>query len=56
MSFDFADDRSQVALWAKNLTDEEYFQQITGSAATFGEIVRFYQPPRTFGVEISYRF
>jgi iron complex outermembrane receptor protein len=56
LSFDFDDDRSQVALWAKNLTDEEYFQQITGSAATFGEIVRFYQPPRTFGVEISYRF
>jgi iron complex outermembrane receptor protein len=56
LSFDFDDDRAQLALWAKNLTDEEYFQQITGSAATFGEIVRFYQPPRTFGVEISYRF
>lgn len=56
LSFDFDDDRSQVALWAKNLTDEDYFQQITGSAATFGEIVRFYNPPRTFGVEISYRF
>jgi iron complex outermembrane receptor protein len=56
VSFDFDDDRTQVALWAKNLTDQEYFQQITGSAATFGQIVRFYQPPRTFGAELSYRF
>lgn len=55
LSYDFLDDRAQVAVWGQNLLDEVYFQQVTGSAQSFGQIVRFYQPPRTIGVELSYR-
>ncbi len=55
LSYDFLDDRAQVALWGQNLLDQEYFEQVTGSAQSFGQIVRFYQPPRTVGVELSYR-
>lgn len=55
LSYDFMNDRAQVALWGQNLLDQEYFEQVTGSAQSFGTIARFYQPPRTVGVELSYR-
>ncbi len=56
ISYDFMDDRAQVAFWGLNLLDTEYFQQVTGSAQSFGEIVQFFQAPRTLGVELSYRY
>jgi iron complex outermembrane receptor protein len=57
LSYDFNEDRTQVALWAKNLTDEEYFGQVLASAtSTIGHMVRYYERPRTFGAEIMYRF
>ncbi len=56
LSYDFMDDRAQVAIWAKNLLDVAYFNESFAYVTTFGGISRFYQPPLTFGGEISYRF
>jgi iron complex outermembrane receptor protein len=56
LSYDFADDRSQFALWVENLTDQEYFEQTLPTASTLGTITRYYGAPRTVGVELSYRF
>ena len=56
ISYDFNDDRSQFAVWSQNLTDEEYFQQAFPTASTLGVIQRYYQPPRSFGIEVSHRF
>jgi iron complex outermembrane receptor protein len=56
LSYAFFDDRAQVALWAKNLADEEYIIYSTPTVSTFGTVVNFTGLPRTFGAEISYRF
>lgn len=56
LSFDFLDDRAQVALWARNLVDAEYFNTSGGTTGTFGYSTQYYAPPRSFGGEISYRF
>jgi iron complex outermembrane recepter protein len=56
LSYDFWDDRAQVALWAKNLADQEYIVYSTPTVSTFGTVVNFTGLPRTFGAEISYRF
>ena len=55
-SYDFMDDQAQVALWAQNLLNEAYFMDVFGLGGTFGSLQRFYQAPRTFGAEVSYRF
>ncbi len=56
LSYDFLDDRAQVALWAKNLTDTTYFDTVANVVNTVGTLNRYYQAPRTFGGELSYRF
>ncbi len=56
LSYDFLDDRAQVALWAKNLLDESYFQDAFAVGGTFGSLQRWYRAPRTYGGELSYRF
>ena len=56
LSYDFLDDRAQVALWAQNLTDEAYFNNATAIVSTFGITTRAYAAPRTWGGELSYRF
>jgi iron complex outermembrane receptor protein len=56
LSYDFLDDQAQIAFWSKNMLNTTYFRQITGSAQSFGTIARFYEPPRTWGVEFSFRF
>jgi iron complex outermembrane receptor protein len=56
-AYEFLDDRrAYVALWAKNLTDESYFTEATPITGTFGSTTRYFQWPRTFGLEASYRF
>ncbi|HKY91901.1 MAG TPA: TonB-dependent receptor [Nevskiaceae bacterium] len=48
-------DRWEVALWGRNLTDEEYVVQgLDVGAFLFGN--RNYNAPRTFGLEASVRF
>jgi iron complex outermembrane receptor protein len=56
LSYSFMDNDAQVALWAQNLLDEEYFGAINSWANLFGTVVRYYDPPRTFGAELSYSF
>jgi iron complex outermembrane receptor protein len=56
LSYDFLDDRAQIALFANNLLDEEYLSDAFSVTATYGFVTRWYQPPRTFGAELSYRF
>ena len=56
LSYDFLDDRAQIALWGKNLTNEGWFGNSTPIANFFGVSLNYYEPPRTFGGELSYRF
>jgi outer membrane receptor protein involved in Fe transport len=49
LAYQFADDHAQVALFARNLTDEEYFGKVQSLVPFFGVLSRYYQPPRTFG-------
>ena len=56
LSYDFLDDRAQIALWGRNLTDIAYFNTTQSIASFFGNINNYYAPPRTWGGEISYRF
>lgn len=56
LSYSFMDDRAQVALWGKNLTNETFFINGQPLATTFGYVLRTYGTPRTWGGELSYRF
>ena len=51
VAFTHSDDTWQVALWGKNLTDEEYAR-----AATAGSFTQYASPPLTWGVDARYRF
>ena len=42
-----------ITFWGKNLTDELY---AVGAQATFGDLLQYYGPPKTFGVDLSYSF
>jgi iron complex outermembrane receptor protein len=53
LSFE-ADAGWRVALWGKNLTDETVINNTFGLGA-LGNL-RIYQAPRTFGLEVGYRF
>lgn len=56
LSYSFWDDRAQVALWGKNLADQEFIDWSTGTVSTFGFLVNFPGLPRTWGGELSYLF
>ncbi len=56
VSFTSADDRYSVALWSANLTDEEYIDRQAASPVSFGNAWGSVGPPRTFGVDLNYRF
>ena len=55
-SYDFWDDRAQVALWSKNLLNQAYFVNVTPTVSTLGFLTRAYAAPRTYGGELSWRF
>jgi len=57
VSYDFDDDRSQIAVFGTNLLDSEYFRDslAIGPRLTLA-VLKYYEPPRWFGVEISHRF
>jgi len=55
ISYDLWDDTAQIAMWGKNLTDEHYFDRAE-SFPVLGFMGRYFQTPRTFGGEVSYRF
>ena len=56
LSYGFLDDRAQVALWGRNLTNELYFNSGAPLASTFGTVRRVFEAPRTWGAELSYTF
>jgi iron complex outermembrane receptor protein len=56
LAYDFNDDRSRIAFWAKNLTDTAYYTAAVASARLTGSATRYYEAPRAFGVEISQSF
>lgn len=56
LSYGFMNDQAQVALWARNLLNERYFNSAFSLGGTYGTMERWYQPPRLFGGELSYRF
>ena len=56
LSWDFLDDRMQLALWGENLTDEAFFDDAFSVVAAFGSVQRWYQAPRSFGAELTYRW
>ena len=56
LAYDFNHASSQVALWARNLTDEAYFKNTLSWPRLTGTAIRYYEPPRMIGVEMSHRF
>ena len=56
LSYDFLDDRAQVALWGENLTDTRLVTNVLSLSSSVGVISRYYTIPRTFGAELSLRF
>jgi iron complex outermembrane receptor protein len=46
----------EVALWGRNLTNKEYYQQQFDIYAALGIAENFQGDPRTFGVTFTYRF
>jgi len=50
-----AEGRWEIAAWARNLTDEEYEQEIFASDI-IGMITALYGNPRQFGVTLNYNF
>lgn len=55
-SYAFLDDKAQVALWARNLLNEAYFQDAFAVGGTIGSVQRWFRPPRIYGGELSYRW
>ena len=57
LSYDFNDNRSQVAFFGRNISNSEYFRDslAIGPRLTLA-VLKYYEPPRWFGVEISHRF
>ena len=55
-SLDFLGDQAQVALWSKNLLNVANHAGGGSLVQLFGFVNRYYNPPRTFGAELSYRF
>jgi iron complex outermembrane receptor protein len=55
ISFNSADDRYSVSLWAKNLADEQYSTK-TFDLSDFGYTASHVGAPRMFGVEGTLRF
>jgi outer membrane receptor protein involved in Fe transport len=56
LGYAFDGGRAEVALFAKSLTDETYFNEVLSFLTLSGALIRYYQPPRTWGGEVSYRF
>ena len=56
LSWNFLDDRAQVAVWGANLLDEAYFQDVVPISNTVGIVALWYEAPLTYGGELSWRF
>ncbi|CAN5267808.1 hypothetical protein BH10PSE1_BH10PSE1_14790 [soil metagenome] len=50
------DERWTLEVWAKNLTDQDYYQVVIGGTLQTGTFDAFLGAPRTFGATLSTRF
>jgi len=53
LAYNSANDDWSVALWGKNLTDEEYFDEVVAFATAVRATVG---APRTYGIDFTYNF
>ena len=56
LAYLFNDERTELSVWGRNLTDETYFQQNFPTANTLGVVVQYFEAPRAFGFELTQRF
>jgi iron complex outermembrane recepter protein len=56
LAYAFDGGRSEIAFFGQNLTDEEYFRDSLAQAFALGSVIRYYEPPRVFGVELTRSF
>jgi iron complex outermembrane recepter protein len=56
LQFDSSAEDWSVALWVKNLADEEYRSSGIDLQASFGYDYSHIGAPRTYGAELTYRF
>lgn len=56
LQFDSSGDNWSVALWSKNLADEQYRTSAIDLQASFGFDYSHIGAPRTYGAEFTYRF
>lgn len=49
-------DRWRVALWGENLGNEVYTARALDLVGAFGFVSRWFNDPRTYGLELTYRF
>ncbi len=56
LRYRFNDDRSGLAVWGRNLTDERYFEQNFPTANTLGVVLQYFEAPRSFGFDLTHRF
>lgn len=54
LSYRAADERWEVALWANNITNEEYLLTAFDLSTTNGTVSQAYAPPRQIGATVSY--
>jgi iron complex outermembrane receptor protein len=57
VTWDLPDERTTVVAWCKNLTDID--DQVQGGIPTVGvarTTTQAFAPPRTYGIDITYRF
>ena len=56
LGFSALDERWGVSIWGRNLGDEEYFNFWADGRETLGYVYSHVAAPRTYGVELTYRF
>ena len=56
LTYAFNEDRTELSVWGRNLTDQTYFQQNFPTANTLGVVLQYFEAPRSFGFELAQRF
>ena len=56
ITFALADGVTEIGLFGKNLLDREYFANGVSLGTSFGHAYRFFNDPRTYGIEIRRSF
>ena len=56
VALDLASGKYQIALWGKNLTDEEYVANVLPFFDSFGHVIQYFGVPATYGADFRVRF